>query len=122
MFDFNLLSLFSMIFRIIFIFLAHFSFLLTRLLDTTDPSFFLKDGKTVNFCNLPKLDVPAKSADDIPKTYTPRRGYSQIPMPILAECTEPLADGVIDTRGLWQGVSGRSGFLERISNVAIESR
>ena len=91
-----------------------YSFFVPRPLDTTDPSIFLKDGKTVNYCNLPKLDGSAKSADDIPKAYTPGCGYSQIPMPILAECTEPLAQGVIDMRGLWQGISGRSGFLERI--------
>ncbi len=35
-------------------------------------------------------------------------------MPILAECTEPLAEGVVDMRGLWKGISGRIGFLERI--------
>ena len=113
-----------MIFRITFIFfglflflatsLAIYSFFVPRPLDTTDPSIFLKDGKTVNYCNLPKLDGSAKSADDIPKAYTPGCGYSQIPMPILAECTEPLAEGVIDMRGLWQGITGRSGFLERI--------
>jgi hypothetical protein len=35
-------------------------------------------------------------------------------MPILADCTEPLAEGVVDMRGLWLGVSGRVGHLERI--------
>ena len=35
-------------------------------------------------------------------------------MPILAECTEPLAEGVIDLRGLWLGVSGWVGHVERI--------
>ena len=35
-------------------------------------------------------------------------------MPILAECTEPLAEGVVDMRGLWKGISGRKDFLERI--------
>ena len=79
--NFNLLRLFSMIYRITFIFFGLFLFLATSLLiysffvprplDTTDPSIFLKDGKTVNYCNLPKLDGSAKSADDIPKAYTP---------------------------------------------------
>ena len=41
-------------------------------------------------------------------------GYESIPMPILAECTESLAEGVVDMRGLWLGVSGRVGHLERI--------
>ena len=91
-----------------------YAFLVPRPLDTTDPSIFLKDGKTVNYCDLPKLDGSAKAADDIPKAYTPGCGLSKIPMPILAECSEPLAEGVVDMRGLWQGISGRKGFLERI--------
>tara|TARA_B100000212_G_scaffold94328_1_gene69363 strand:- start:453 stop:1106 length:654 start_codon:yes stop_codon:yes gene_type:complete len=102
----------------IFLFLAIslliYSFLIPRPLDTTDPSIFLGDGKTVNYCDLPKLDGFDKSSNDIPKAYTPGCGLSQIPMPILAECSEPLAEGVVDMRGLWQGISGRKGFLERI--------
>ena len=74
----------------------------------------MKDGKIVDYCNLPKLDGSAKKADDIPKAYTPGCGYSQVPMPILAECSEPLAEGIVDMRGLWHGISGRKGFLERI--------
>ncbi len=108
----------SLIFIGLFFFLAicllAYAFLLPRPLDTTDLSIFLKNGKTVNYCNLPKLDGSAKTADDIPKAYTPGCGYSQVPMPILAECSEPLAEGVVDMRGLWQGISGRKGFLERI--------
>ena len=91
-----------------------YAFAVPRTLDTTDPSIFLKDGKSVNYCNLPKLDYTGMSANDIPKAYTPGCGLSKIPMPILENCTEPLADGVIDMRGLWQGKSGRSDFLERI--------
>ena len=113
-----------MILRIAFILFGLFLFLVTSLLvyaflvprplDTTDPSIFLKNGKIVNYCDLPKLDGSAKEADDIPKSYTPGCGYSQIPMPILAECTEPLAKGGVDMRGLWKGISGRKDFLERI--------
>ena len=113
-----------MILRIAFIFFGLFLFLTTSLLvyaflvprplDTTNPSIFLEDGKAVNYCNLPNLDNSGKSADDIPKAYTPGCGYSQMPSPILADCTEPLAEGVIDMRGLWKGISGRKGFLERI--------
>ena len=91
-----------------------YAFVAPRPLDTTDPSIFLKDGKTVNYCDLPELDGSGKSADDIPKAYTPGCGFSRIPMPILANCTEPLAEGVVDMRGLWHGVSGRIGHLERI--------
>ena len=108
----------SLVFIGIFLFLIAsllvYAFLLPRPLDTTDPSIFLKDGKIVDYCNLPKLDGSAKKADDIPKAYTPGCGYSQVPMPILAECSEPLAEGIVDMRGLWHGISGRKGFLERI--------
>ena len=109
------LSLFFIgVFLFLFASLLVYSFLLPRPYDTTDPSIFLKDGKIVNYCDLPKLDGSAKTADDIPKAYTPGCGYSQVPKPILAECSEPLAEGIVDLRGLWQGVSGRKGFLERI--------
>ena len=91
-----------------------YAFVAPRPLDTTDPSIFLKDGKTVNYCDLPELDGSGKSADDIPKAYTPGCGFSRTPVPILANCTEPLAEGVVDMRGLWHGVSGRIGHLERI--------
>ena len=107
------LLFFGLLFFLIICFLAY-AFLAPRPLDTTDPSIFLNDGKTINYCDLPKLDGSAKLADDIPKAYTPGCGYSQIPMPILEECSEPLAEGTIDMRGLWKGISGRKGFLERI--------
>jgi len=91
-----------------------YAFALPRPPDTTDPVVFLQDGKTVDYCELPALDGSGKTANDIPKAYTPGCGASQTPMPILAECTEPLAEGVVDMRGLWQGVSGWVGHLERI--------
>jgi len=91
-----------------------YAFAVPRPLDTTDPSIFLEDGKTVNYCDLPKLDGSGKSADDNPKAYTPGCGLTQTPMPILADCTEPLTEEVVDMRGLWHGISGRIGHLERI--------
>ena len=94
--------------------LALYAFLTPRPIDTTDLSIFLKDGKSVNYCDLTQLDGSGKSSYDIPKAYTPGCGFSKIPMPILASCTEPLAEGVVDMRGLWLGTSGRIGHLERI--------
>ena len=91
-----------------------YAFVLPRPADTTDPAIFLQNGGSLNYCELPVLDDSGKSANDIPKAYTPDCGYESIPMPILAECTEPLAEGVVDMRGLWLGVSGRVGHLERI--------
>ena len=91
-----------------------YAFALPRPADTTDPAIFLQNGGSLNYCELPVLDDSGKSSNDIPKAYTPNCGYESIPMPILAECTEPLAEGVVDMRGLWLGVSGRVGHLERI--------
>ena len=94
--------------------LLFYAFLVPRPLDTTDPAVFLEDGRSIDYCDLPLLDGSGKLANDIPKAYTPGCSYATIPMPILAECTEPLAEGVVDMRGLWLGASGRVGHLERI--------
>ena len=94
--------------------LVVYAFAAPRPLDTTDPTIFLEDGNSVNYCELPVLDGSGKTADEIPKAYTPGCGYLRTPMPILAECTEPLAPGVADMRGLWYGVSGWVGHVERI--------
>ncbi len=94
--------------------LLFYAFLVPRPADTTDPAVFLKDGRSLNYCDLPELDGSGKLANDIPKAYTPGCSYTTTPMPILAECTEPLAEGVIDLRGLWLGVSGWVGHVERI--------
>jgi hypothetical protein len=42
-------------------------------------------------------------ADDIPVAHTPPGGYgAAFPSPVLAGCSEPLAPGAPDLRGLWQ--------------------
>ena len=42
-------------------------------------------------------------ADDIPVAHTPDGGWQgEMPPPILARCTEPLAPGAPDLRGLWK--------------------
>ena len=44
-------------------------------------------------------------AVDIPKAFTPPGGWhGEMPPPILAECTEPLAEGAPDLRGLWRAI------------------
>lgn len=45
------------------------------------------------------------SADDIPVAYTPTGGWTEMPLPVLAACTEPLVDGAVDMRGTWEVVS-----------------
>ncbi|MFI5317230.1 MAG: hypothetical protein ACHQ6T_16130 [Myxococcota bacterium] len=43
------------------------------------------------------------SADDIPVAHTPPGGYGlTFPPPVLARCTEPLAPGAPDLRGIWK--------------------
>ncbi len=81
---------------------------------TTDPVTLAGDGSTINYCELPILDGSGKRATDIPKGNTPGCGYTHFPLPILRECTEPLADGAVDIRGLWRGISGKVGHVERI--------
>ncbi|MFK8048778.1 MAG: hypothetical protein AB8B81_10115 [Halioglobus sp.] len=79
-----------------------------------DPATLAGDGSTVNYCELPLLDGSGKMAADIPKGNTPGCAYDHFPLPILAQCTEPLIEGAADIRGLWMGVTGKVGHLERV--------
>jgi hypothetical protein len=82
---------------------------------TTDPATLAGDGSTVDYCDLPELDGSGKEAADIPKGNTPGCSYGHFPLPILAECTEPLVEGAADIRGLWIGVEGDLiGHVERV--------
>ena len=80
--------------------------------NTTDPATLAGDGSMINYCDLPVLDGGGKMAASIPKGNTPGCSYAHFPLPILAECTEPLVEGAADIRGLWQEVGG--GHVERI--------
>ena len=80
----------------------------------TDPATLAGDGSTINYCELPLLDGSGEMAADIPKGNTPGCAYTHFPLPILAQCTEPLPEGVADIRGLRLGVSGKVGHLERV--------
>jgi hypothetical protein len=82
---------------------------------TTDPLTLAGDGSLMNYCELPVLDGSGKKAADIPKGNTPGCGYTHFPLPILAECTEPLPEDAADIRGLWIGVKGgHTGHVERV--------
>ena len=89
-------------------------FFLPRPPLTTDPATLAGDGSAINYCELPELDGSGKFAADIPKGNTPGCSYAHFPLPILAECTEPLVEGADDIRGLWLGVEGRVGHVERV--------
>ncbi|HEY5638911.1 MAG TPA: hypothetical protein VIW01_02570 [Dehalococcoidia bacterium] len=46
------------------------------------------------------------TADDIPIAHTPPGGWQgEMPRPVLARCTEPLAADAPDLRGLWEAIS-----------------
>jgi hypothetical protein len=82
---------------------------------TTDPATLAGDGSLIDYCSLPILDGSGKLAADIPKGNTPGCRYKHFPLPVLAECTEPLPEGADDIRGLWIGVEGgHIGHVERI--------
>ncbi len=93
---------------------------------TTDPATLAGDGSVLNYCELPALDGGGKMAAEIPKGNTPGCGYSHFPLPILAQCTEPLSESADDIRGLWLGVEGgHVGHVERVeqcgSRVVVTS-
>ncbi len=48
-------------------------------------------------------------ADQIPVAHTPEGYWTQMPPPVLAECTEPLSANAIDMRGMWKVVESESG-------------
>jgi len=102
------------LFALFFIVLFWFLFFSPRPPLTTDPAVFASDGAALDYCALPTLDGSGKKAGDIAKGNTPGCGYETFPMPILAECTEPLVDGAQDIRGLWQAVEGKVGHVERV--------
>ena len=82
---------------------------------TIDPATLAGDGSTLDYCVLPTLDGSGKAAAEIPKGNTPGCGYDHFPLPILADCTEPLPEGAADLRGLWLGVEGgHVGHVERV--------
>ena len=50
--------------------------------------------------------MKAIRCDDIPVAHTPTGGFGHLfPPPVLAGCTDPLAAGAPDLRGLWQAIS-----------------
>lgn len=96
-------------------------FLYPRPPDTTEPRVFASDGADVDYCQLSMLDGRGARADEIPKAYTPGCGWVRWPMPVLANCREPLAEGVVDLRGLWSSVSPGFDHVERIEQCGNRS-
>jgi hypothetical protein len=60
---------------------------------------------------------PAKTvvlASEIPVAHTPRGFWKTFPEPVLARCTESLAPGAPDLRGVWTGDNNGKTHVERI--------
>ena len=122
----KLLSRSLVVLLVLLLSLFWLAFLSSRPPLTIDPATLAGDGSTLNYCELPPLDGGGKLAAEIPKGNTPGCGYAQFPLPILAECTEPLPEGAADIRGLWLGVEGgHTGHVERVeqcgSRVVVTS-
>ncbi len=81
---------------------------------TIDPATLAGDGSTINYCELPALDGSGMAAAEIPKANTPGCSYGHFPLPVLRDCTEPLPASAADIRGLWIGVTGNVGHVERV--------
>ena len=106
-----LLAILSLLFLMAF-WLAFFS---PRPPLTTDATTLAGDGSKLDYCRSPKLDGTGKRASEIPKGNTPGCAYEHFPLPILADCTQPLGAQAEDLRGLWLGVKGKHiGHVERV--------
>lgn len=62
------------------------------------------------------------SADDLPVAFTPAGGWTVMPPPVLATCTEPLVDGAVDMRGMWEVVSVQVDEADAPDHEAIGER
>lgn len=98
-----------------------FAFFSPRPPLATDPATLAGDGSIINYCDLPILDGSGKRAIDIPKGNTPGCSYTHFPLPILRECTEPLPEEAADIRGLWIGVTGKVGHVERVEQCGMRT-
>jgi hypothetical protein len=113
----KILLLLALVITGLFLFFFWLMFLSARPPLMTDPAALAGDGSSLNYCELPVLEGTGKMAADIPKGNTPGCGYDHFPLPILAECREPLPKGAADIRGLWRAVSGEIGHVERVEQL-----
>ena len=111
----TVVTVLSLLTLCLFLFLFWLGYFSSRPPLTIDPATLAGDGSALNYCTLPELDGSGLMAADIPKGNTPNCGYTHFPLPILAQCTEPLPESADDIRGLWIGVQGgHVGHVERV--------
>ena len=106
---------------LLFICLFWLAYCSPRPKNMTDPTVLAGDGSLIDYCTLPQLDGSGLKAADIPKGNTPGCAYEHFPLPILADCTEPLVEGAQDIRGLWKAVSGKAGHIERVEQCGART-
>jgi len=83
--------------------------------DKTPAWVFEGDSSVINYCDLPILDGSGLMARDVSQAHTPNCGWEKFPQPVLKYCTEPLAPGSEDLRGLWrQAGTVNNAHIERI--------
>ncbi|MBU6216627.1 MAG: hypothetical protein KGR17_08480 [Acidobacteria bacterium] len=67
-------------------------------------------------------EVRMVTADDIPVAHTPPGFWTTFPGPVLATCTEPLAAGAPDLRGLWRVTEAERGGAPVPEAIGIVQR
>ena len=72
--------------------------------DATDPDAIDPDAIDADTVEPGSGMTTEKSADDIPVAFTPTGGWTEMPPPVLADCTEALVPAAPDMRGTWQVV------------------
>jgi hypothetical protein len=61
------------------------------------------------------------AASEIPVAHTPPGGYGErMPPPILGACTEPIAPGLPDLRGLWQAYAVETNGVRTAGTAHLE--
>jgi hypothetical protein len=83
--------------------------------DTSAPGTFAPEVSAPDTSAL-AVDV---SADDIPVAFTPPGGWTEMPPPVLADCTEPLVADAVDIRGTWAVVTVETGGADDPNHEAL---
>ena len=84
--------------------------------DTLDGAVHPDDGHILTLSTGTGVAV---MADDIPVAYTPAGGWTEMPEPVLATCTEPLVEGAPDLRGTWKVIAVSAGGVDDPQHRAI---
>jgi hypothetical protein len=70
-------------------------------------------------CSLSAAPAPYVRATDPRVAHTPTGGWTELPSPVLAACTEPIVDGAPDLRGTWRVVAVEADGVEQPTHRAL---